>query len=106
MKEELFALEMKIGEAFADKSFVERLSAAETPKEAQELLSAKGIELRLDDVRRLPDELERMRGNGDELTEDELEDVAGGMTYPVIGVVISEAVIRAVGANFKRIRGW
>lgn len=106
MKEELFALEMKIGEAFADQSFIKRLSVAQTPEEAQALLSEKGIELSLDDVRRLPDELERMRGNGDELDEDELEDVAGGMTYPAIGIVISEAVIRAVGANFKRIRGW
>ena len=106
MKEDLYMLEMRIGEAFADKSFIKKLSRAQTPEEARTLLSEKGIELSLDNVRRLPDELERMRGNGDELGEDELENVAGGMTYPVMGIVASEAVIRAVGANFKRIRGW
>lgn len=106
MKEELFVLEMKIVEAFQDESFVKRLSTAETPEEAQAALQEKGIEMNMDDVRRLPDELKRMRGNGDELTEDELEDVAGGMTHPVISVVVSAAVLRAVGTACKHIRGW
>lgn len=106
MKEELFELETRIVEAFRDESFVKRLSTAETPEEAQAALQEKGIEMNMDDVRRLPDELKRMRGNGDELTEDELEDVAGGMTYPVIRVVVSAAVLRAVGTACKHIRGW
>ena len=99
-------LEAQIGEAFADRMFVRRLSAADTPEEARAVLLEKNIDLSLDDVRRLPAELERMRGKGDELSEDELEEVAGGMTYPVMGRIVSQAVIQAASMVLGHIRGW
>ncbi len=72
-------LESLLSEAFADEEFVTVLFALDTAEEAQAMLKDKGIEMTLDEVKRLPDAMAMARTGEGELSEDDLEDVAGGV---------------------------
>ena len=75
-------LESLLSEAFADEEFVTALFALDTAEEAQAMLKDKGIEMTLDEVKRLPDAMAMARTGEGELSEDDLEDVAGGSIWP------------------------
>ena len=81
-------LEPLLSEAFADEEFVTALFALDTAEEAQAMLKDKGIEMTLDEVKRLPDAMAMARTGEGELSEDDLEDVAGGSAL-LIGASIA-----------------
>lgn len=68
----------RLEEVFEDDQFVEALLAMETPEEMQNALAEKGIEVSLEEIMQVRDLVSRFQGG--ELTEDELESVAGGMS--------------------------
>ncbi|MDR3332261.1 MAG: hypothetical protein LBT08_06500 [Synergistaceae bacterium] len=68
----------KAKEIFSDEAFVTSLLKLETAEEAQKALKARGLEVSLEEVKAIGDVLEKAAENGGKLSEDELENVAGG----------------------------
>lgn len=69
-----------------DQEFVKKLSMAENDEEIQKLLDGQGIHLTLE-------ELKTARSEGGELSEEALENVAGGFGELIAGAVIISALI-------------
>ena len=70
-----------IKEVFSDEVFVKGLLELETPLEVQAALKEKGIEMTESEILALRDEIEKLAErvrNGEELSLDQLDDVAGG----------------------------
>ena len=84
--------EEKIKEVFSDEAFVKELFSKETPEEVQAMLEDKDIELSIDEIVKLKELLEKKVENPDaELSDEDLEDVAGGC-YGIV-VVACFAVV-------------
>ena len=77
--------EEKIKEVFSDKDFVESLLELETAEEVQSAISKKGIDLSISDIEVLRAQLVN---NGEELSEEDLENVAGGFVISATLVAI------------------
>lgn len=69
-------------EVFSDKEFVKSLLLMETPEEVQSALKEKGIDLTVEDIMQIREMCNR--ADTDELSDDELENVAGGICPAVI----------------------
>ena len=70
----------KLRAAFADEAFVKELFALEEPEDVQKKLAERGIEMSLDEIKAIPQAFaaaQKQEGGG-ELSEDDLENVAGG----------------------------
>ena len=80
--------EKRMKEVFSDEAFVKELLSLKSPEEVQEVLKKKGIEASIEEVLGLQDALlkaqEKARGNGGELSMDDLDEVAGGAPYTAI----------------------
>ena len=91
----------KIQELVKDKEFVKELITKATPEEAQIYFEEHGVEMTLDECRRIGQMIEKVK-NGEidkeslmktadgELSEEELENVAGGEVFcaVVCGVIL------------------
>jgi len=89
--------EERIKEIFADEEFVKELFSKETPEEAQALLAEKDINLSVEEIVKLKDIITAKlqaaeNSESAELTEEELEDVAGGYLGIATIVIVSIAV--------------
>lgn len=93
--ERMHEIEMLLSEAFEDGEFLEELSALETPEEAQSKLREKGVNLTLDEVKQIPKMMAAVSAGTGELSEDDLEDVAGGVIVSVALGAASLAVLIA-----------
>ena len=91
--------EEKIREVFSDEGFVKELFSKETPEEVQALLAANDIELSIDEIVKLREILEKklqQEENGEEISDDDLEDVSGGVFDLIaIGTVLFLGVVAA-----------
>ncbi len=76
--------EQKIKEVFSDAAFVEALMNMESAEDVQSAIAEKGIELSVADIEALRVQLS---GEGEELSEDALENVAGG--FAITATVVS-----------------
>ena len=84
--------EERIKEVFSDEAFVKELFSKETPEEVQAMLEDKDIELSIDEIVKLKELFEKKVENPDaELSDEDLEDVAGGC-YGIV-VVACFAVV-------------
>lgn len=91
--------EAKIKEIFSDEAFVKELFTKETPEEAQALLETKGIELSVDEIVKIRNVLVKkleQAQSGEELSEDDLKDVAGGIIDPLSIVVATICIVNLV----------
>ena len=101
-------MEARIKEAFADEQYVKELFALEKPEDAQAKLQEKGISMTLDEVKAIPKMLKAAQMNGDELSEDLLEDVAGGVLTVAAATIIAAGIGAGgaiIGAGIER-WGW
>lgn len=101
-------IQEKIKSILADEEFVSNLSSLEEPEDVRKAFEDRGVELSVEDITKMRDILAKNAENPDgELSEDELEDVAGGELITIctlIGVAIGGAV--GGGLFFSRIRRW
>ena len=77
-KEELEALQAKLKEVMADKTFAEKLLSLEEPEDVKKALEEKGVSLTLDEIRQMAEDAIREDEGDGELSDDELDMVAGG----------------------------
>ena len=92
-------LEEQMKQALSDKGFAESLIAMETPEEVQTALQEKGIGLSLEDISTIRQLLEN--GTEGELSEDELETVAGGSLTVLAALGIASLIMACVGGTVK-----
>ena len=88
--------EERIKEIFSDKEFVTELISLETPTDIQALLKTKGIDLDIDQIEKAKALVAKklaLAEAGEELGDDELDEVSGGIA--VLSVV--SAVISVIG---------
>ena len=76
----------KIQEVFSDEAFLKEIFSKETPEEVQTILAEKDIELSIEDILTLRKIIEKKLNQGVELSDDDLEDVSGGVV--VIGAIV------------------
>lgn len=89
--------EERIKEVFSDEAFLKELFSKETPEEVQVLLAEKDIALSIDEIVKLREILEKklqQAQSGEEISDDDLEEVAGGV-YDLIalGVVLFVGIV-------------
>lgn len=96
----------KLGEMVKDEAFARKLFELETAEEVKSELHAKGVDLSLDEInelaRQMNEKAEKLKDGGDELTEEELEEAAGGVT-PIVAYTLSVA---ATITYFAVTRRW
>ena len=96
--------EKSIKEVFSDEVFVKYLLELDTPAQVQAALSAKDIEMIETEIIALRDEIVRLLDklqSGEELSVDQLDDVAGGVLLSgaiVAGLVTAGLLLSAGGA--------
>ena len=102
-------MEEKIQEVLAKEGFTEKLLACEEPEQVQALFAAEGIELTLDEVKQVGAGLNAALAEGDELDEDSLDSVAGGVAISAVaGAIVTGVTLlakvpwRRVGRALKR----
>ncbi|MBQ9359824.1 MAG: hypothetical protein IJT96_02170 [Lachnospiraceae bacterium] len=82
----------KLGELLKDQEYAKKLFDLETAEEVKAELDSKGISLSIDEVNELArlmnEASDKVKSNNDELTEEELESAAGGLT-PIIAYTLS-----------------
>ena len=84
--------EERIKEVFSDEAFVKELLSKETPEEVQAMLEDKDIEVSIAEIVKLREMIIKKAENPDaELSDEDLEDVAGGC-YGIV-VVACFAVV-------------
>jgi predicted ribosomally synthesized peptide with nif11-like leader len=98
MEEKLAQLHSKLE---ADQALAEKLFSLDTPEEVQSLLKEQGIDFTIEEIGVLKEALVKAvaKGDGSELSDADLEDVAGG------SVTATVAIIGAVGALIPVVSG-
>ena len=85
----------RIKEIFSDEEFVVELLGLENPEDAQVLLKTKGIDLELDQVRKMGEiinkQLNAVATEEGEISEEYLEDVSGGWFAIVMPIITTIA---------------
>ncbi|NPV91233.1 MAG: Nif11-like leader peptide family natural product precursor [Firmicutes bacterium] len=77
----------KVQEVFSDEVFVKNLLALETPEEVQAALQKKGVDLTVEDIVKIRDLIAKKQNAG-ELSDEDLEGVAGGTFNEFVGEII------------------
>lgn len=99
MEQKLAQLQAKLE---ADGNLGEKLFSLETPKEVQSFLREQGIEFSLEEINTLRDALVRVaqKGENGELSDEALEDVAGGAV--IFGAISATAAAGSFVHNVTR----
>jgi predicted ribosomally synthesized peptide with nif11-like leader len=85
----------------ADPSIVENLFGIENPEAVQALLKDQGIDFTLEEIESLRVALVKVleKGETDELSDDDLEEVAGGFAITIAGITAIAGLIGAVAGG-------
>jgi lactobin A/cerein 7B family class IIb bacteriocin len=76
----------RVKEVFADEAFVKSLLDLETPEEVQSALAARGVEASREEILSVRDALVKAIEKGGTLSDEELENVAGGV-LPLVAII-------------------
>lgn len=92
----------KITQVLSDQAFVESLMNMETPEQVQSAMKDKGIDLTIDDIVKVRELLVAKKdSSSDELTSDDLDNVAGGIAVTmIIGAIAGAIGAAASGGSF------
>lgn len=94
--------------AMADKEFVEKIVKMEEPEDVQAAFAEKGVEFTLEEISAMAEKI--MQGNFEEMTEEQLDDVTGGVdpvtcVCAVIGVLTLAANVMTEVNNNRKAQG-
>ena len=92
----------RIKEVFSDIEFVKELFSQETPEEVKALLAEKGMEVSVEDIVKVRDLLIKKvelaeKGECEELDEEELGEVSGGVIHIIVGILAPIVIMPLVG---------
>ena len=98
--------EAKIKEVFSDEAFVNSLMELENVEDVQKALSEKGLDFSSEEIEAIR---KRLAGEDEELGENDLENVAGGVAIAtvaaVVGIIAGVAgLAEMVGSSIRRHR--
>lgn len=82
-----------------NKDFVIKMLSQDTPEDVQKLFHENGVDLTLDEVKEFGRELEKAANADDELGEDALESVSGGVVAAATVWAVAKCVIAVGGAG-------
>lgn len=82
----------KLNILLQDKSFLEKLVSLETDAEVQAFLAENGIELSITQIITIKNGIAAKLGENEELSEDELKSISGGVDIPEIITSIADAI--------------
>ena len=88
-------------EAVKDAAFVEALKNAETPEEAQKVFASKGIDYSIEEVKAIA---AGIQGDDGELSEENLEAVAGGSVLATIAGVVK--IVDGIVGTISIVKKW
>lgn len=89
----------KIQEVFSDEKFVESLLQMEEPEMVQNALKEKGIELTVEELEQIRERLEN--GAEGELSEDDLDQVSGGIAITtIVGAIAGIISMTSAAVSF------
>ena len=99
----------KLKELLSDEAFAKQILSAESAESVQAMLEEKGVSLTIEEIEKTGELLEHYaEGQDGELSEDDLEGVAGGVDLSSLGLPL--AVVGTFGLallGYKAIRrGW
>ena len=96
MEQKLTQLQAKLE---TDNSLIEKLFNQETPEAVQDLLKAEGLDFSLEEIKVVRAALVKAveKGNG-ELTDSDLEDVAGGIVVTTSVIATTFSVVGATAS--------
>jgi len=100
-KERILIMNEKLNTLLEDQDFIEKLTSAETDAEVQALLAENGVELTLEEINAVKKGVEARISEDGELSEDELENVAGGADIAKIIEVICSGIVKLGDAVHK-----
>ena len=86
-----------IKEVFSDEAYVKSLFESESWEAAQASLKERGIDLSIEELKQLVDLMQKK--TNDELSEDELENVSGGITFSVMVTLIAAGAATVLTAG-------
>lgn len=94
--------EQRIKEVFSDELFMAELLQMETAEEVQAALKAKGVEFSTQDIYNIRDIVINY-ANLDELSDSELEEVAGGFVMPTISSDMFKLIFKGITTAVKMV---
>ena len=101
-KEELDIMQEKLTKALSDKAFAEKVLAMETPEEVRAALLEKDIDLGVEDINEIKDLLVKHFEGGEELSEEDLEDVSGGCAACIaIGIISTLITVVDIAVSLR-----
>ncbi len=86
-----------VRQVFADEAFVKSLFVPETPEEVHIALKGKDIELPVEEIIKIKNMIVKKMDSGEELSDEELEDVAGGFLDFGLSAVAIISIIGIAG---------
>ena len=84
----------KLIEVLESEQFQKEVVSVTTPEDMQKLIASHGVELTVDEVMELCGQIVKAM-NSDEISEDELDNVAGGVV--ILGITIATSKLIALG---------
>ena len=94
----------RIKEVFSDKAFVEELISIHEPEKIQALLESKDIEMSIAEIEKFKEAVIKKLENPDadlELSDEDLEDVAGGCLWIAIPIALGIIAGLCVVTNIR-----
>ena len=94
-------LKEKLEKLLQDEEFVKELLQQETAEDAQKFFAVHGVEISIDELNAIRKGIMARLDNSEELSDDQLENVAGGGTADVITFAIDTGVKAIIFAGDK-----
>jgi len=91
----------KLNTLLEDQDFIEKLTNTETDTEVQALLAENGVELTLEEINAVKKGVEARISEEGELSEDDLENVAGGVDIANIIEGVCNGIVKLGDAIHK-----
>lgn len=95
----------KMSALIKDEEFVKKLMECEEPEAAQALFAQNGVELSLEEIKTIGKGIDMALSDSEELDEDALDAVAGGVSLgDVVDGIVS--AVKTVVKNWRSIKNW